>query len=50
MDSYLFGVRAADAATMAGVAGVLLVCAWLAALGPAWRASRVDPALTLKEM
>jgi putative ABC transport system permease protein len=50
MDSYLFGVRAADAATMAGVAAVLLVCAWLAALGPAWRASRVDPALTLKQM
>jgi putative ABC transport system permease protein len=50
MDSYLFGVRAADPATMAGVGGLLLACAWLAALGPAWRASRVDPALLLKEI
>jgi putative ABC transport system permease protein len=50
MDSYLFGVRAADATTMAGVGGVLVLCAWLAALGPAWRASRVDPALTLRRM
>jgi putative ABC transport system permease protein len=49
MDSYLFGVSAVDPTTTAAVGGVLLAGAWLAALAPAWRASRTDPAGVLRE-
>jgi predicted permease len=46
--SLLYGVRATDPATYAGVALVLGVVAAAAAAVPARRASRVDPALTLR--
>jgi ABC-type lipoprotein release transport system permease subunit len=49
MEGYLFGIAAADFATSAAVAGIMLVTAWLAALAPAWRASRTDPAGVLRE-
>jgi putative ABC transport system permease protein len=50
IESLLFQTAAGDLPTFI-IAAVLLVAAALAAaLGPAWRASRVDPALTLKEM
>jgi putative ABC transport system permease protein len=45
----LFGVSPLDPLTFALVAVVLLVTGALAAAGPAWRATRVDPAVTLRE-
>lgn len=44
----LFGVDPVDGITMAAVAGGLLGVSALAALVPARRASRVDPARTLR--
>ncbi|MEX2271756.1 MAG: ABC transporter permease [Vicinamibacterales bacterium] len=46
---YLFGVRAADLTTIAAVWIVLMGTAWLAALVPAARASRIEPAAALRE-
>src|SRR5690606_14390647 len=42
--SVLYGVGALDPITFAGAAGILLAAAAVAALLPAWRAARVDPA------
>jgi ABC-type antimicrobial peptide transport system permease subunit len=47
-ESLLYGVRATDPATYAGVALLLGVVAAAAAAMPARRASRVDPATTLR--
>jgi len=44
----LFGVSHLDVATYAGVTGVLLAVSALACWVPAWRAARVDPAITLR--
>lgn len=44
----LFGVTPLDPLTFALVAVVLLVTAALSAAGPAWRATRVDPAVALR--
>ena len=46
--SQLFGIGAADPVTLAGVAGVLLAVALLAAAIPASRVMRVDPVSTLR--
>ena len=46
--SLLFGIGALDAATYAGVLGLLAVVAALACLVPARRATRVDPMVVLK--
>jgi putative ABC transport system permease protein len=46
--SQLFGIGAADPVTIAGVAGVLLAVALLAAAIPASRVMRVDPVSTLR--
>jgi putative ABC transport system permease protein len=46
--SLLYGVTASDAATLAVTAGGLALAALLAGLGPALRAARVDPLLTLR--
>ena len=43
-----FGVSPADPATFNGATGVLLIGGLLAAAGPARRAARVDPALSLR--
>jgi predicted permease len=48
MSAYLFGVRAADPVTVSGVAVVLALVAWLAALWPAWNAGRIEPAQALR--
>jgi predicted permease len=44
----LFGVSPSDPVTLAATAVLLTVVAGLAAFGPAWRASRVDPMLVLR--
>jgi putative ABC transport system permease protein len=47
--SFLYGVAPTDPLVFGAVALVLLVTAAAASLLPALRASRVDPALTLRE-
>ena len=44
----LFGVSRLDPVTYAGVAALLLAVAIVASAIPAWRAARVDPAITLR--
>jgi len=48
LKSQLFGVGSADAMTLIAAPALLLVVALLAGLGPARRAGRVDPAVTLR--
>lgn len=49
LQSLLFGVTAHDAVAFAILPAILLAAAALAAAVPAWRAARIDPALTLRE-
>ena len=49
LESLLFGVTAFDAVTFTVPPVVLMVAAGLSAVSPAWRATRLDPALTLRE-
>jgi putative ABC transport system permease protein len=49
IESQLYGVHAGDPATMGLVAGLLALTALAANLVPAWRATRVDPAVVLRE-
>jgi putative ABC transport system permease protein len=44
----LYGLKPRDPATLMGAVFVLAVVATLAAWLPAWRASRIDPAVTLR--
>jgi len=46
--SLMFGVSLLDPVTYAGVVMLLIVVATLACWVPAWRAARVDPAITLR--
>jgi predicted permease len=46
--SRLFGLTAADPATLGLVAGIMLLTAAASALLPAWRASRLDPIRALR--
>lgn len=48
LGSLLYGVRPLDPATFAAAGGGLLASAVVACLVPAWRASRTDPAVTLR--
>jgi predicted permease len=48
LSSLLFGLGAIDLPTLAGTTGVLLVVAAVAAFGPAWRASHLDPVRALR--
>jgi predicted permease len=47
--SLLFGVTTTDAATFLGVPALLAVVAFAATVIPAWRASKVDPMVALRE-
>jgi ABC-type antimicrobial peptide transport system permease subunit len=47
--SLLFGVTATDPATFVAVAAVITLVAALACWLPAWRASRVEPTVVLRE-
>jgi ABC-type lipoprotein release transport system permease subunit len=48
LETQLYGVGSADAVALAIAPALLLVIALLAGLGPARRAGRVDPAVTLR--
>jgi ABC-type antimicrobial peptide transport system permease subunit len=48
LKTQLYGVGSADAVALAVAPALLLVTALLAGLGPARRAGRVDPAVTLR--
>jgi len=49
VESFLFGLKAHDPATMIIAAAVLLGAAFLAGYGPAWKASRLDPWTALRD-
>jgi len=49
MSAMLFGLKATDALTYAGVLLAVAPVMILAAAIPAWRAARVDPAVALRE-
>jgi putative ABC transport system permease protein len=48
LGTLLFGISRLDPATYLGVVAVLTLVAALACATPAWRASRVDPSITLR--
>jgi predicted permease len=48
LQALLYGVSPRDAATFAAAASAMLVIACLAALGPAWAATRADPVEALR--
>jgi predicted permease len=49
MTALLFGVQPSDPATLAAVMATIVAVATLACLVPAWRASRVDPIVVLRD-
>jgi putative ABC transport system permease protein len=49
METLLFEVRPNDPATLAGVVGLITAVAAAASLVPAFRATRVDPIVALKD-
>lgn len=48
LSTYLFDTTATDPVTFVVVAGAFLVAGAIACLGPAWRATTVDPMLALR--
>lgn len=49
MKSLLFNVQPTDVTTLVSVAGVMIVVAIVACVIPAWRATRVDPLVVMRE-
>jgi ABC-type antimicrobial peptide transport system permease subunit len=49
LSAFLYGVSAVDPLSMAGATLALLAVGVAAALVPAWRASRLDPAAVFRE-
>ncbi len=49
IQTFLFQTTPTDAITFVAVAATLILAGGLAALVPAWRASRIDPVVTLRE-
>jgi ABC-type antimicrobial peptide transport system permease subunit len=48
LESYLYDTAPTDPITFAGVAGAFLIAGGLATLGPALRATAVDPMIALR--
>ena len=48
LQSYLYETTPTDPLTLVGVAVAFVICGTLACLGPAWRATNVDPMLALR--
>jgi macrolide transport system ATP-binding/permease protein len=46
--SFLYGMKANDPLAVAGSIGILVLAATAAGYAPAWRASRIDPAVALR--
>jgi len=49
LGTLLFEIKPIDPITFAGTAGILATAALIACALPAWRATRVDPAVTLRQ-
>ena len=49
LEGMLYGVQPVDSTTYFAVAAAILLITVLAALGPAWRATRVDPLVALRQ-
>ncbi|NPC79632.1 hypothetical protein HPC49_15540, partial [Pyxidicoccus fallax] len=49
LSSFLYGVSAVDPLSLAGATLGLLAVGVVAALVPAWRASRMDPSVVFRE-
>ena len=48
VESFLYGVKANDPLALAAAIGILMAAAVAAGYAPAWRASRIDPAVALR--
>ena len=44
----LYGVKATDPVTFYAVPALILLVSAVACIGPAWRATRIDPAIALR--
>jgi ABC-type antimicrobial peptide transport system permease subunit len=49
MNALVFGVTPHDVATLSAVSVILTMCAAMATLVPAYRATRVDPVVALRD-
>jgi ABC-type antimicrobial peptide transport system permease subunit len=48
VESFLYGIKANDPLAVAAAIGLMLASAVAAGYVPAWRASRIDPAVALR--